>query len=867
MLGVRDEMRAVIVAFVACLLALSAAYLSVGGFASENSDGTKDWTPRDTMEMLEVMKENRFRDGERISPSTAGFKSFSYEDGPNPIYEDDGSPLGMGPTANDWGDNYVSEVMYRPPNNPGGAFSMDATGAAGPFGAGDTHESFIGDMNGNGLLEWVVFYSYKTYGEDGIDNDGDGCVDEKTYGDWDGQVGCDMIPDQYTYIHTGGIPDVGGKDGTLVVITDWFSATPSTNVFRIFVTPPWTSYSIPIMTSYPNVANGEDIISFYAQESDNNVNANPEVDSDMDDFYVGSIDARDFPNVAPTVHECFAGYQLYMGITYVRDDGYVVTSFELREYYDNRDWNGDGDMEDPVAAYYVVDPATGDCDQGVNGGVVGWYPRNSGRVMTPGYTFEDNDNRDWNGDGDMSDTVLLWHDINSTWSLVGHRYTSTTFTTSPGQFGFGFWGRYSDYGQFQTFPLEFGGSHYRYIGYPGYYVTSFWLLDDEDGDPQSILPTYDVYYGQPGATPGGVCIQLYGRESYLDQAGVKLIGDKADGNGDGDVDDTLGGIFCPDEKGGGGEWWVEPTSKFAKGFYKDVAPWIWTGNIYYASTGEARGLLANTISNTETEVDDDANGNLMIEQVYYHGYYWIKKEDVGLVIEDAVWVGGTDLQPGGSAIGKVSFRNHGPSKIYVSEDSTVLSIESTHSIQGLYLEEELGQDGSLEPGEGATVYFALRLSPGVPIGPLTLTIQVVHGGTLVEADLTLSVSLKMFGNELSCYRHRQNALRAIRAFDLDDDMGMLHNLIQGQYVNMAKYGLGHIEPEAALFQLILWYGEGCEANGKGGVQTAHSAGMMLTGKYGMGISYWELNPGQEGGNEGNGNGGLTGDSRHEIYGF
>ncbi|MCK4444996.1 MAG: hypothetical protein KAW09_10655, partial [Thermoplasmata archaeon] len=70
-----------------------------------------------------------------------------------------------------------------------------------------------------------------------------------------------------------------------------------------------------------------------------------------------------------------------------------------------------------------------------------------------------------------------------------------------------------------------------------------------------------------------------------------------------------------------------------------------------------------------------------------------------------------------------------------------------------------------------------------------------------------------------------------------------------------------------LFQLILWYEEGCKIKGKGGVELAHSAGMKLTGKYGMGISFWDLNPGQEDGNEGNGNGGLSGNSRKDVYGF
>jgi hypothetical protein len=43
--------------------------------------------------------------------------------------------------------------------------------------------------------------------------------------------------------------------------------------------------------------------------------------------------------------------------------------------------------------------------------------------------------------------------------------------------------------------------------------------------------------------------------------------------------------------------------------------------------------------------------------------------------------------------------------------------------------------------------------------------------------------------------------------------------------------------------------------------------MMLTDTYGMGIAYWGFIPGQEEGNEGNGNGGLTGRDRKTVYGF
>ncbi len=863
-------MKAGIVTFVACLLVVSTLYMLADGvFAAENPENVKSWAPRDVMEMLKVLKENSYREGEKISRSNADFETFSYEDGPYPMFKDDGSLGDVQPLSGDWGDHYVSDIMYRPPNNPGGGYSMDATGGAGNFAVGDTHESFIGDQNGNGILEWIAFFSYRPWGMDGIDNDGDGCVDEKTYSDWDGQVGCDMVPDQFSFLEIGGLPDVGGKDGTLAATNDWYSANPGVRLHRIFAMPPGTSYTIPgLKIYYTEIVNNEDFISYHARESDNGVNANPELDNDQDDWYMGSLDARGFPSVPPTAHVCFAGYPFYTGRSALRDDGYVVTSFELHEQYDDRDWNGDGDKEDHVAAYYVVDPATGKCDQGVNGGVYGWYPTNSGEVMTPGYTFESRDNRDWNGDGDKSDTVLLWHDIDSTWSLIGHRYTSFTFTSTPGPFGFGFWGRYSDYVQTRIFPLKFGGTFYKNLGSSqGYYHTYFWLTDDEDGDPQTVLPHHHVGYGFPGDTLAQVCIRIYERENYLKYAGVKLVGGKADGNGDGDTIDVLNAIYCPNEKGGGGNFWVEPTSKFVKGLYEDAQPWIWAGYFFYGSSGDANGLVIVPSFYDEREIYDDADGNLKVESVLYHVYYWITFEKTDIKIVDSEWIGDTAVQPGGTVIGKISILNYGGSSLYLSEDWSLIDIGAYYKVQGLYLEDLGNGDGILDPGEIVSIYFSLRLSSGVPIGPLTVTIHIGHVMAFLETDMTLQVYLKMQGNDLACYRHRQNALRAIRAFDMDDDMGRLHHLIQGKYVNLKKYGVGKMKPEEAVFQLIKWYEEGCKVKGKGGVELAHSAGMRLTGKYGMGISYWGFNPGQEEGNEGNGNGGLTGASRKDVYGI
>jgi hypothetical protein len=602
-----------------------------GGVAEGDSRNEEAWSALDTMRGLEAFKENNIRHGESLPVSNSEFDSFSYLDGPYPEVNADGSFRGAEPLSRDWGINYVSDVMYTPPHNPGGGFSIDATGGAGYIAVGNTHETYVGDLNANDNLEWITYYSYKPWGEDGKDNDGDGCIDEKTYGDWDGQTGCDLIPDQIKYIAAGGLPDAGGKHGTLVALVNWYGEAPVLTLYRIFTTQPWEGYDIELFAYYPEIVDNEDIVSYYAHEGGGVnetgiVNANPEVDNDYLDWYVGSVDARGFPGKDPTNHACFAGYRLYKGASYLRDDGYAVTSFELREEYDDRDWNGDGDKTDYVAAYYVVDPATGKCDQGVNGGVYGEFPRNSGLVLTPGYTFESEDSRDWNGDGDMVDSVQVWHDINSTWSLVGHRYTSFTFTNSPGQFGFGFWGRYSDMPQFQTFSLRFGGAFYegREAANDTYYYESYYFLtEDEDGDPQTILPKYRMGYGKPGSSLSGVCVHIYTREIHLEYAGVNLIGGIADGNGDGDTLDTLNSIYCPDGEGGG-EFVVESTSKYAKGLYEDPIPFIWVGSLYFSSAGgDLKGLVVLPMFYNEQDIDDDANGNLQVEYAYYHGYYWV----------------------------------------------------------------------------------------------------------------------------------------------------------------------------------------------------------------------------------------------------
>lgn len=99
---------------------------------------------------------------------------------------------------------------------------------------------------------------------------------------------------------------------------------------------------------------------------------------------------------------------------------------------------------------------------------------------------------------------------------------------------------------------------------------------------------------------------------------------------------------------------------------------------------------------------------------------------------------------------------------------------------------------------------------------------------------------------------------------MDDDEGMLHNLEPGDLVLMDGAAMA---PEDAIMLLVSFFEGGCQASGHNDVEHAHSASSGLTGHYGMGMQFWGFAPGQEEGNEGNGNGGLTGQDRKDVYGF
>ncbi|UCD91844.1 MAG: hypothetical protein JSV43_06295 [Methanobacteriota archaeon] len=532
--------------------------------------------------------------------------SFSYKDAPYPQVLDDGAikdgfrddmgnPLELG-------DYCISDIICW---NVFAGYPFSVTSGGGDFLAGHAHESYlIGDQNGNGVLEWVVFYFYIPWMKDGIDNDGDGCADEK--------MGiCDFIPDAMVIYETGGLPNIGGEDGTLLVNVDWYSDIDATEIYRVFVSPRWKAYQLREITIYPDVV-GE-FISYYAYESQNGVNANPEMDSDMSDGYVGVIDARGFPGRAPVDYACAAGMQAYMGHTFLRDDGIAIIAFYLYEYYDDHDWNGDGDTSDYVTAYFALNQVAGNCrERAVNTGVYGYFPTTSGSLITPMYTSESGDRRDWNGNGVNSGYVKLYHDVDTTLPMAGHVYTSFTWTAPVPAWGFGWWAIY-DTTTFRTYPMKFGVGFQVYVGAArGYYRTNIVLTAEEDGNRHTLLPRYDIAYGYPSQVLGGECLWITSREYYLRMANVWLMPGPfaGDANGDGNTFGFAVLFFCPYETGGGGRFIIEPTSKYAKGLYLTPITFVLGGYLYYPGTGGVIDRQATIpLMLNERDLGEDCNGD------------------------------------------------------------------------------------------------------------------------------------------------------------------------------------------------------------------------------------------------------------------
>jgi hypothetical protein len=292
--------------------------------------------------------------------------------------------------------------------------------------------------------------------------------------------------------------------------------------------------------------------------------------------------------------------------------------------------------------------------------------------------------------------------------------------------------------------------------------------------------------------------------------------------------------------------------------------------VLYSSDYELAGTVIMPGFYYETSIRDDANDDQMIGgglANYYHTNFRFDKVKPDFEITELEWADGGYLQPGGTVLVRMSMLNIGGSPIKITEDKGI-DTDMGYKIQGMSAVDMIGPDGVIIPGEVATFYFAMTVSAGAGagiLGPANLLwlheieFFVTYGGVTKSSKLKLPVFLKMFGNHLSCYRHKQNALRTMRAWDMDDDQGPM---------DMAKYlAHGGVDPEADLLLAISWFENGCHMSGQNDVEGAHSFTSSLTGSFGNGMQYWGFAPGQEEGNEGNGNGGLTGNDRKAAYGW
>ena len=100
---------------------------------------------------------------------------------------------------------------------------------------------------------------------------------------------------------------------------------------------------------------------------------------------------------------------------------------------------------------------------------------------------------------------------------------------------------------------------------------------------------------------------------------LKVIG-TSDGNGDGDTSDMLNYIFCPSVSGGGGNFIVEATSKYAKGFYQTPIPFLWAS--FYDRSGdfEINRQVTVPINLPESYMGEDCDGDGQLTS-YCSTYY------------------------------------------------------------------------------------------------------------------------------------------------------------------------------------------------------------------------------------------------------
>jgi hypothetical protein len=215
---------------------------------------------------------------------------------------------------------------------------------------------------------------------------------------------------------------------------------------------------------------------------------------------------------------------------------------------------------------------------------------------------------------------------------------------------------------------------------------------------------------------------------------------------------------------------------------------------------------------------------------YYEGWYIddviITVDDTGPVPEpeltllDAYFVPEV-VAPGQTAMLTFTVENIG------DIDSEIDSVEIGGV--GVAKDQDLGdQPKDVAVGDTATFVYAVTVLAGTPAGTTPANILIDDNGPGLDEEVDLGIQWKFQGTENAYQRHARNAMRAMRVCDLNVDAGLIADG-------------GELAAAVALFA----------------VEDFHGAKKAVSGLGGPGAGYWGLAPGQEEGNEGNGNGGLN----------
>ncbi len=699
--------------FLIVFVLASASFPVIGGLEASD-DGMKKPTPYERY--LHVQKMFKDLNGKMGNGqfSTIDGNAANSELGLNIEPNADGSLPGMNSGS-------IMDLMDNPPYFIG--WGLEATAASDHYVVGHGHETYFGDVNDDGLLSWLVFYFDMGLSVNGLDDDGDGCIDEARNVSSSGET-CDNIPDAVVFFDTGYEPDISGD-----LVAYSMSVDGALKVFRIGVTPRWVVPSVrDLLYVYSHIEIAGEFVFYSASEFINYINVNKAIgDKDTSDYFIGMIDARGFPARPFKHHYCRTGGLIHGGSAYLRDDGSVLFSFPLSEPYDNapgydNDYNDDGDTHDAVAGYFIVDPRKGRCNRAVNIGVSGYGGRVAGNVISVLGAYEEWDSRDWNNDGDMIDYVGLWHDATSTESLAGNPYFGYTFRTSvprgppglPDSYGFGFTGVYSESRPKMPVPLEFGGAYYQDALYPYYWSGYYWHVLDEDWKQWTELPAYYIEHGEPVDDPGGVCLCIRGR---------------ADFDGDGQFE-IVAAVYCPNrDEPGTGEWESDPASSHP--------PWFPFGNYYSFSSG---GTNLITLPYYYLKGWTPPGGGTR-KNYWVSGNWHFNKVDPSYDILDAQWVDEPRVRVKESISGFVDVENSWEVNILCHAR---LANDLAWGMRYDGCVENTERDGILRPGETARIHFTVYAPDKGKGGLFTLTIELTL--QRVTRVFQLDVELHRKGN-------------------------------------------------------------------------------------------------------------------------